>query len=716
MRRPNRTRAAQLTALAAAALAVWLAASAVGAQAGPGRQSAQISPLGLQVSLEGHDRHVRAGETVGVIVELAAAVTPQEPWRADSFEIISGTCGVGAAACPDDELPRGSNVSRSADPEALFDASGTWIELPSGFSWEHNNRQRLDIGRGNATIRCADRDETGSYDPLPAGARAVATCVFLIVDGASRAFPEMRVPEGTPDGDLLLAAEVRFAGGAHGGLAVGLSNGDGGAESYISGGQREYFDTYDVRVRNAPEVASVDFSWSDGSTEAVVPRGGSITAELALSNAEGDAAAVSQLRSVVVTTPSGSTVRAGPSLGLDSVSGANCAGGRTCTLDDGQLDSAYASQRRRIHDPFSGANPAAPQFYSESNEERGGLRAMEFRLRCDGAGGFGAVTASAIADDGGIWDSDDLPPLRLICGGETIRLVKVPREASSVYFRRTEGDDLDVLRVPIRGEDASGRNSGVPEDAAAFVRDGDGAALGSGASASVECAGANRADCEAVARITSAAGLPRGDYELAVRSSPLPLLVLPFHVSGPPAAIAAASSPNGAVGIGQQLRIELSVTDADGQPVADGTPVELDETPLATGGSETVVRVLADGATRGGRATVAYVAVRPGSTVLTVSSGTASLVHVIRSSAGADAVGGCDAADLSSREPGGYSAWFGAGGECTASELLAQLEGVSAIYLWNSRRWLFYSEVDGRAIPSSSDFAIERADTLFLRP
>lgn len=715
MRRPNSTRAAHLAALAAAAAAVWLAAAAVGAQAGPGRLSAQLSPLGLQVSLEGHDRHVRAGETVGVIVELAAAVTPRAPWRADSFEIISGACGAGAASCPDDQLPRTSNVSRSADPEAFFDASDTWIELPAGFSWEHNNRRRLDIGRGNATIRCADRDEAGSYDPLPAGARAVATCVFLIVDGASRAFPEMRVPEGTPDGDLLLAAEVEFAEGAHGGLAVALSNADGDAESFIAGGRREYFDTYQVRVRNAPEVGSVDFSWSDGSSEAVVPRGGSITAELAVANAEGDATPVSQLRSVVVTTPGGSTVRAAPSLGLDAVSGANCAGGRTCTLDDEQLDAAYAAHRRRIHDPFSGANPAAPQFYSESNAERGVLRAMEFALRCDGVGGFGAVTAGAIADDGRIWDSDDLPSLRLICGGETTRLVKAGQQASSVHFRRTEGDDLDVLRVPIRGEDASGRNSGVPADAAAFVRDGSGAALGAGATAAVECAGANRVDCAAVARITSAAGLPRGDYELAVRASPLPLLVLPFHVSGPPSAIEATASPGGAVGIGQQLRIELTVTDADGQPVADGTPIELDET-VTPAGPDTVVRVLADGATRGGRGTVGYVAVRPGSTVLTVSSGTASLVHLIRSSAGVELRGGCDAGDLSSREPGGYSTWFGAGGECTASELLAQLDGVSAVYLWNSRRWLFYAEVDGRAIPSSSDFAVERADTLFLKP
>lgn len=713
MRRPKCTRSARLLAMAAAALAVWLAVAAVDAQGATGRSSARISELGLQIALVGHERHVRAGETVGVIVELAADVAPEAPWRADSIEIISGACGVGAGRCPDDQLPRTSNVSRSADPAQFFDASGTWLELPSGLSWEHNNRPRLDLGRGNATLHCADRDETGTYPPLAAGGRAVATCVFMIVNGATREFPVLRVPEGTPEGDLVLAAEVRFAPGMHGGLAIGLSNAAGADEDFIVGGEREYFDTYTLRVRNAPPVGSVDFSWSDGATEGVAPSNGSITAALAVTNSEGDPAHVSQLRSVVVTTAIGG-VRADESFGLGAASLPACAGGRACVLDDAQLDSADAAHLRRIHAPFSGSNPAAPQFYSESNAERGVPQAMEFVLRCGGAGGFGDVTASAVSDDGTLWSAEEAGALRLICGGETIRLANVPQRAYSVHYRATDGDDLDLLRVPIRGEDVSGRNSGVPEDAAATVRDGDGALVRTGARASVACADANRANCNALVRITSEEGLPTGDYELAVRSAALPLLAVPFHVSGAPSTIEVTASPAGAVGIGQQVRIEAVVADADGWPVADGTTIDLADTVTTSGPGNALVHVVSDKATVGGRAMAVYVAVLPGSTVLTATSGTASLVHVIRSSAGVQLVGRCDAADLTSREPGNYATWFGAGGACTASELLDQLSGTGSIFLWNSRRWLLYAEVDGQPVPGASDFAIEHGDTLFI--
>ena len=713
MRRPKSARSARLLAMAGAALAVWLAVAAVDAQGATGRSSARVSELGLQIALVGHERHIRAGETVGVIVELAADVAPEEPWRADSIELISGACRVGAGRCPDDQLPRTSNVSRSADPARFFDASGTWLELPSGLSWEHNNRPRLDLGRGNATLVCADRDETGTYPPLAPGARAVATCAFMIVDGATREFPVMRVPEGTPDGDLVLAAEVKFAPGTHGGLAIGLSNAAGGDEDFVVGGEREYFDTYTVRVRNTPPVGSVDFSWGGGSSEGVAPSNGSVTAELAVTNSEGDPVQVSQLRSIIVTTDIGG-VRAAASIGLDAASLPACAGGRACVLDEAQLDSAYEAQQRRVHDPFSGSNPAAPQFYSESNAERGVLQAIEFVLRCGGTGGFGDVTASVVVDDGTLWSAEEVGPLRLICGGETIRLANVPRRAYSVHFRATEGDDLDLLRVPIRGEDVSGRNSGVPEDAAATVRDGDGALVRSGASASVACADANRANCNALVRITSGEGLPTGDYQLAIRSAALPLLVVPFHVSGAPSTIEATASPAGAVGIGQQVRIEATVADADGWPVADGTPIDLADTVTTSGAGSALVHVVSDKATLGGRATAVYVAVLPGSTVLTATSGTASLVHVIRSSTAVELVGECDATDLTAREPGNYATWFGAGGECTASELLRQLPDAGSIFLWNSRRWLLYAEADGQPIPNASDFAIEHGDTLFI--
>ena len=68
---------------------------------------------------------------------------------------------------------------------------------------------------------------------------------------------------------------------------------------------------------------------------------------------------------------------------------------------------------------------------------------------------------------------------------------------------------------------------------------------------------------------------------------------------------------------------------------------------------------------------------------------------------------------LSRRTPNNYAAYLSET-PTTASVLLATLEGVSTLLIWDSAKWLRYGVVDGAVVPGSTDADIERGAILWL--
>ena len=192
-----------------------------------------------------------------------------------------------------------------------------------------------------------------------------------------------------------------------------------------------------------------------------------------------------------------------------------------------------------------------------------------------------------------------------------------------------------------------------------------------------------------------------------------------FSVADVPDDVSLSASAMTSEMIGDVITVTATVTDASGNPVADGTDVDFDvssSTGLAGigkghGANDTVDTV-------GGMASVKYAVVGHGTSVVSATAGGATGVVVIESTAGMvepeampveEASVGC-LSNLS-----GFSTWS-CGVESSASEIfgLVSARGVTAIHLHNGTAWVRYSVVDGAMVPGSSDFMVTENDILYI--
>ena len=171
--------------------------------------------------------------------------------------------------------------------------------------------------------------------------------------------------------------------------------------------------------------------------------------------------------------------------------------------------------------------------------------------------------------------------------------------------------------------------------------------------------------------------------------------------------------------IGDVITVTATVTDANGNPVADGTDVDFDvssNTGLAGigkghGANDTVDTV-------GGMASVKYAVVGHGTSVVSATAGGATGVVVIESTAGMtepEAMPEEEASVSCLSNLSGFSTWS-CGVESSASEIfgLVSARGVTAIHLHNGTAWVRYSVVDGAMVPGSSDFMVTENDILYI--
>ena len=279
-----------------------------------------------------------------------------------------------------------------------------------------------------------------------------------------------------------------------------------------------------------------------------------------------------------------------------------------------------------------------------------------------------------------------------------------------------------MLKLTVSAADAAGNDVEVPYRAPrAIIRDPEGKVVASGVSVVWTEDGddaddahdrftRNTADAvEATVRVTVAAADPLklGVYTLELRTAGQ-TATQKFTVVGGTDSVA-LSEPTGELRVNGAISLTATLRDAEGNPAPDGTPVTWAE--RSTGQSAVLVQLAADGATTGGAATATFLAVSPGSAVVSAESGEAREVALLRIAAAAPA--GPEAErepqlgeSLSTQGAPGLATWLG-DAQTSASALLDALSGISSIQLWSIDRWLRYSGGD-------DDFAIQPGAILWL--
>ena len=189
-----------------------------------------------------------------------------------------------------------------------------------------------------------------------------------------------------------------------------------------------------------------------------------------------------------------------------------------------------------------------------------------------------------------------------------------------------------------------------------------------------------------------------------------------FTVSGD-AANVEVSADNANPGDGDEfVTVTATVTDADGNPVADNTPVR-----FAASGSDNVLFNTSSAAsvnTTGGEAKAVFVVVGPGRSVVSAIAGGGRAAVVITSTAGAEPAEAMPEEEASVSclsNLSGFSTWS-CGVESSAAEIfgLVSGRGASAVHLWNGSEWVRYSVVEGNTVPGSSDFMVTEDDILYI--
>ena len=197
-----------------------------------------------------------------------------------------------------------------------------------------------------------------------------------------------------------------------------------------------------------------------------------------------------------------------------------------------------------------------------------------------------------------------------------------------------------------------------------------------------------------------------------------------FTVVGLTDAVSLETSDMAPDTIGDEVSITATLTDEDGNPVADGTVVKFRASDKTGDNDSVLVSISSEmPGTKGGVASVDYVVVGSGSAVVTaIVQDTTGMkdVAVVQSSAGDPTVVAPEpepevaSVDCLSNLSG-FSTWT-CGVDADVSEIFTMVSerGVTAIHLWNGTNWVRYSVVSGSEVPGSSDFKVTQTDILYI--
>ena len=521
-----------------------------------------------------------------------------------------------------------------------------------------------------------------------ANEETTTTCALPLGDTA------VTVPLGTPDGPFTISG------------MVGVRFGDGTESQNVRAALQ-------ANVGTVNELASVNFDFatdtmgdSDASNDrpypSVVAPGGSTTLRLQLLNENDKASAKGAAASVLFSTARGTL-----SARLGSASDEACvAGGRqVCRLANSTTAlTADNSDQILLTVTHPGVRLAGPSLLRVLVVNSAGqtLATEPITLTFSGPARALAITQPATA----------------------LLSYAPPAPATG-----QAADSRNTATLVVSATDAAGNKASVPTSRySAKLTDPDGKTVSlTGANAKVDVAWPVRegdaADGDLVlsdgnpqARVTvsaaATAALAAGEYrlELSAGSGVAKLSATQtIELAGGAAAVSLSADPTGAIGQGDSVTLTATVSDTDGGPVPDGTPVEFEE--QSTGANSVLVMLGQDRQlTRDGQASVTLRAVGIGGAYVTAKADSVSAAQSITVAAPPPPP---PAERVTSTAPEAFSVWEGAD-SITASELFADLEGVSRVRKWFGSGWVSYGVRDGLLTSGSIDFVIERGDVLWL--
>ena len=559
--------------------------------------------------------------------------------------------------------------------------------------WESNGRNRIGIPMQNL-------HNLGGAAP----------CRSVTIDGPTTWTCELDtedstivVPVGTPDGVFTIHGAVDIDGLTYrGSLDVTVGNVDEVTSATLD------FAT-DIAPGDSSDTPTNNWTGDDRPYPCSLNLGERTTFQLAVLNENDAASAAGEIDSIVLTTSAGS-------LSLLNPNGV-CVGddGRSCQLPVNLLNATNSDNIR-------------------------------IELAHPGEAGQATVRATVIAADGEEFKPD---PLSVIFLGPPKTLAISAPDSPMLNFGTPDSgldrDDLDLLTLSVTAADTAGNTVPVPSQLRfAELRDPAGEVVWSSSGGDATQNGLRvdwplrwrdsggevvdtaqttpgvqprplldpegnlqveiDIDAEAAAKLTA------GEYTLKLTAGGLSATQR-IIVSGAPAAVSLSEPQgDGMAAQGGVITVTATVTDANGNPVTDGTPVTWAE-PRLVGESPVLVQVSIDRVTSGGAASASYQVVGSGSSYLRATSGTGTDVQLFNAPPPA-APPPSPAEALTRRAPGGVSVWLGEG-QTTASALLAGIPHATSIRTLRSGIWLRYSVVDGRLIPGSVDFVVRAGDILW---
>ena len=559
---------------------------------------------------------------------------------------------------PTDSTLRVSAALTYTGVRQILYASDGALRVVGSQEWAGVGRSRLLIA--GQTVRRLSLAEPGTCNGVSADGQTDWTCTVQL-DGAS-----IHIPSGTPDGTFTISGVITVNG-------------------------QEYRDELEITVGSVDEVAEVQFDFAEQTIGAdrgkpypsSVPAGGSTRFRLSILNENGGASATGSVGSVLFATTRGA---------LSTTLGGGCeGGGATCRIPTSAITGANAD---RINVTL--AHPGADK------------------------AGATTVRATVITNDG---ESFTPPPLTVTFEGDAETLaISEPTAGLLAHATAEDGDNRDTLKLIVSAADAAGNDVELPYRAPrATITGPNDKTVTSGLSvvwtedgddAEITTTGFTRnADAAVQATITvtapATAPLATGEYTLELRTDGKTASQT-FAVIGAVDSVT-LGEPSGSPWVDGRVSLTATVRDAGGTPVPDGTPVEWSSQNV--GDSTVLVQLSVDRVTTGGTATAEYIAVNAGTAAVKASAGDLADVALVSIAAESPAPTGSGpeprlSDGLTSRSPGSYTVWAGST-ETTASALLAELSGVSAI-----------SHTDGTWLPyagaGSTDFTIRRGAVLWL--
>ncbi len=368
-------------------------------------------------------------------------------------------------------------------------------------------------------------------------------------------------------------------------------------------------------------------------------------------------------------------------------------------------------------------------------KDSGGALPAKIRVQLKAPATPGTATVSATVIAGGKVHQPEPVMVTFTGPPKSLSLGEAPSTVLGYDVGKDQASDYDAAKAPDRGADArdqitfmvkatdgaagAGNEVKTPTLTVA-VHDGSGSLVSSGKYQTTQSGTLMNMlllDVDA----SASAPLKPGEYKLTVTSVALKAEGM-FTVAGDAAMMELALEPMSADTFGQEVTATATVTDAEGNAVADGTPVTFRVSDFR-GDSDSVAVLDTTGAmlSKGGEAMATLTVVGAGNAVVRATTSKAgggtllkTAVLVSRAGAPADADTEGEAGLDCLSKLSGFSVWTC--GSATASEIfgLVSVRGATAVHLWNRSVWVRYSMVDGTMVPGSRDFPVSRNDVIYI--